>query len=739
MQTNFIQPGGSTSIQSSGEVLSQLLNIPQASIGSIELGADLTNISFALDPATKEIYNVNGVQGSVTGLVVSGTTAVVSTEKGSFSVNAFPSVLTTISIPTIADLRKFEPWYAGQKVLLERAVQNGPLVNELITYDPASSKSDNDYSVFKTTKGATWLLDTSKPINVWMAGFSVSANNLAQCINKITTDIVKIVIARGYIANGTYRLRVPPLDNATGETVYKMTATVRIPPFVSIVVDTNQTWDFSAFTTGNGVEITGEFTGLTRSAGNPFTNNAGSSASYTEVLDTNALFILGPGYDKTTFHGISLGNTIYPSGGFVHTREVKITGVKVAQFYGGIRIGSTDTYLDVVENCDFYRNAYGVVTDAGTNCVNSGENMRFVNCLIGDNYLGGVYRNDTVHMFKYFGCSFDYNTNDVVFYSPVNIGQDTLIECHVEGFRYLANCPSRTTGAGENNFKMIGGNIFMYAFVNDPYRGVRTIGYATTTRTAIDLDNVNIFCYGPHVNSAYGSYKAYDPTNLIKVRIRYPLRGQTYRFLPSYDTTDGYILNSTGLLFNGTAGAALPTARAIGQWYVVANGSTIVYGSAADADSDGLIPVTITATSTTNSVNLLWGTPINNSNSQQKFHVSCSVKAGAATTGNVYVRGVCRLVSSQSFTNNSTTNVVSMSENYSGYALGPQQDILNSLTKTGITLTADNYMGTYMLSCDTGTSQYGYAGLNFTGFVGTIQVKLPAVWFSDQHPTLGYL
>ena len=33
MQTNFIQPGGNTSVQSSTEVLSQLLNIPQSSIG----------------------------------------------------------------------------------------------------------------------------------------------------------------------------------------------------------------------------------------------------------------------------------------------------------------------------------------------------------------------------------------------------------------------------------------------------------------------------------------------------------------------------------------------------------------------------------------------------------------------------------------------------------------------------------------------------------------------------------
>lgn len=75
MQSNFIQPSGSTTVQSSGEILSQLLNIPLSSIATLDKNVDLTNYSFAVDPATKEIFNVRAITGVVSGINISAGVA----------------------------------------------------------------------------------------------------------------------------------------------------------------------------------------------------------------------------------------------------------------------------------------------------------------------------------------------------------------------------------------------------------------------------------------------------------------------------------------------------------------------------------------------------------------------------------------------------------------------------------------------------------------------------------------
>lgn len=116
MQTNFIQPSGNTSVQSSAEVFSQLLNIPLSTITALDKNVDLTNFSFAVDPASKEIFSVSAVTGVVSGINISGTVATITTDKGIFQGVALPAALTIVSIATIADLRKFKPLYNGQTV-----------------------------------------------------------------------------------------------------------------------------------------------------------------------------------------------------------------------------------------------------------------------------------------------------------------------------------------------------------------------------------------------------------------------------------------------------------------------------------------------------------------------------------------------------------------------------------------------------------------------------------------------
>ncbi|MHA4409624.1 hypothetical protein ACXP0O_30285, partial [Klebsiella pneumoniae] len=101
-----------------------------------------------------------------------------------------------------------------------------------------------------------------------------------------------------------------------------------------------------------------------------------------------------------------------------------------------------------------------------------------------------------------------------------------------------------------------------------------------------------------------------NPANLARLIIKYPGSGQTYRFLPSYDGAYGYRINDK-LLFSGTENENVPTSRATGDfWCIKSGGASCVYGGAADADSDGVIPIKITLNSPTDTVQLLFSRQI---------------------------------------------------------------------------------------------------------------------------------
>ncbi|MEE2202538.1 hypothetical protein PRA51_29555, partial [Klebsiella pneumoniae] len=81
---------------------------------------------------------------------------------------------------SVASLRTIEPTISGQSIILERAVIGGPLLNEIITHNPAASDAvDDGYSRFVTAGGAVWDADISFGHNVFLAGYSDELNNLA--------------------------------------------------------------------------------------------------------------------------------------------------------------------------------------------------------------------------------------------------------------------------------------------------------------------------------------------------------------------------------------------------------------------------------------------------------------------------------------------------------------------------------------------------------------------------------
>lgn len=655
----------------------------------------------------------------------------------------------------LSTLRTIEPTISGQSIILERAVIGGPLLNAIITHNPAASDAvDDGYSRFVTAGGAVWDADISFGHNVFLAGYSDELNNLADCLNMIIQDKVNKVISRGYVVGGVdAEIRIPPNPNAENATVFYMNKkSVKIPSFLKVHSAPGAIYDYSDFTTGVGIIGSNEFEGLTNSLmfldnGGGWGTGAGASNSHnTGGFIGNGCLIKGPNTtsnpNATTYPGVRWGNVTYPSGNYAHFRDTTFFDARVSGWGSGFRPGAVDTYLMDVVACHFTNNTYGIDTytawsGSTPQWANSGEKFSFRGCLIGNNRSHAVYLDNRGDFFYFDMCSIDYNGGDVFHCSPTNLGEVNYINGHIEGNSGLIlNCPTRTTNDGENNVKIRGAKIYPNKSTNDKYGGVRDIVFGTTIRTILELDSCNIFCRAPYVNGAYPTWKSYNPANLARIIIKYPGSGQTYRFLPSYDGAYGYRINDK-LLFSGTENENVPTSRTGDFWCIKSGGASCVYGGAGDADSDGVIPIKITLNSPTDTVQLLFSRQITPERGTQHIHGFCSIKA-AAFAGALNVSAIARTIASVTRTVTAAPGPVTETENLYGVNQSISQDILTSLANPTISITKDDYMGTRPLAVQLIGGNYSYLGFLFTGGTGTFYVKLP-VWANlDSHPTIGY-
>ncbi len=656
----------------------------------------------------------------------------------------------------LSTLRTIEPTISGQSIILERAVVGGPLLNVILTHNPAASDAvDDGYSRFVTAGGKVWDADISNGTNVFLAGYSDSLNNLAQCLNLIINHKVSKVISRGFIAGGVgSKLVVPANPRADGVTAFTMTDAVKVPSFLALHLPQGCILDYSAFNTATALVVSNEFAGLTQNM--MFLNNGpgwgsgtGANAGHNEggIYGNGALLkggntLSNPNF--TTYPGLRVGNVTYPRGSYAHCSFARVFDLRVSGFAEGLRFGSVDTYIPWIRGCHFTFNNIGIATRTAVSgstaqWANSGERMLVESCLIADNLSHALSRDDRGDFITLKDCNIDYNGGDVVFCGPENLGKTIISGGHVEGNAgRLLNCPVRATSDGENNLKMTDGvQWFSNTDTGDVYGGVRDIVFGTTIRTVLDMDNVDIFCRGPYVNGAYPTWKGYNPANLARLIIKYPGSGQTYRFLPSYDGAYGYRINDK-LLFSGTENENVPTSRATGDfWCIKSGGASCVYGGAGDADSDGVIPIKITLNSPTDTVQLLFSRQITPERGTQHIHGFCSIKA-AAFAGALNVSAIARTIASVTRTVTAAPGPVTETENLYGVSQSISQDILTSLAKPTISITKDDYMGTRPLAVQLIGGNYSYLGFLFTGGVGTFYVKLP-VWANlDLHPTIGY-
>lgn len=737
-------------------------------VGSFEHGSILTQrFEVLLWESTNEYWRWDGVMPKV---VLPGSTPATAggTGKGKWIDVTDATLRSNLGsgdgqklvgkCATLDALRTTEPEYHGQEIILFRAVDDGPVLNERLYYDATDTTSEeNGFSVFVTPNGARWKPVDSSTINVWLAGFNPDTNNLAACINKICQWYVTKSIEDGQINNRKAVIFVPSLGY---KTTYIITETIKLPPaLVELRTAGDMIFDFSSIPNVDGIVCSHEYPGLTYGMGGDKNGYSADSGGYV-INPAGVLYVKGAGVTRskdssgnvtstaaTTGVGIVLGNRTRTGtvNGYLNVRDTSVRNVRVFGFTGGFQFGTCDTYLVKLEDSNLYANLHNHY-QPNMAVINSGEGMYFDHVTVSNAGINNHYIdvNGLDYWFK--NTHIDYAYQDGVFFGPNAATEMILTDCWLEGNdRYVFAQPKKTGTSGQCRILMQGGKIVPNRY-GVTYRGVRPIfkapGFNFLILELMDVDMSSGYA-GYMCDDAYGTWVPYgDQTTLI---IRYRV-SDIYKWLPRFVYgAGGYLLNSN-YTFTGSAGTTLPSSVSTANlesayhWSMVTGGATVEFGAAADADSDGLIPVKITAKSTSDIVYLFCANYVQFPRNGVYMRCKGSVKCAAAV-GSVNVQAVLRpltyryTVSTLNTSNNEITN--NYYESSLGNVAGDTIDVLGGiLTQPYLTRTPNDYVSTPPLKIQNyfKGSLWGNPGLKFTGFTGTIYVKLPAYWFEGVHP-----
>ncbi|HHL5068307.1 TPA: hypothetical protein ACQ8EK_003028 [Klebsiella quasipneumoniae] len=716
-------------------------------IGSFEQGSLLTErFEVLLWESTDEYWRWDGVMPKV---VLPGSTPATAggTGKGKWIDVTDATLRSNLGsddgqklvgkCATLDALRTTEPDYHGQEIILFRAAADGPVLNERLYYDATDTTSEeNGFSVFVTPNGARWKADVSEGYNVFLAGFSPSENNLAQCIHKINAWIVAKAIAANRINDRKATILIPGLIDSGGATVYTMTEDVHFcAALVELVPLTLQFWDFSS-SVDVPILCSNEFEGLRGGMGNSYNGGAADQGGFA-INPRSFLYIKGGGEDYTP-HGVILGNrSRRPDGtAYLNVRDTVIRNVRVFNCADGLTFGNYDTYVVGFENCNAYANTRGLSQPTAT-AVNAGERWWLNNCVLSNSTEDNIYINSNGPAIYFDNVSNDYARRDAFRFGPNAAGSFLFTNSHFEGYdEKLINQPVKEGSGGQCRFLMIGG-LTDSRRTGVTYRGIRDVIYGATYRGVIaefrDVD-MGAGPAGYMCNSKYGSWTGAENPAVVIIQHK---NSDTYKWLPGYGYGVGkYALNSV-YKFTGTSGVSLPTTKATASaasayhWTFTQGGATAVFG---DADTDGLIPVKIRMTSTTDVLYLYQATEIQFPRNTNYLSAMCAIKCKNAV-GEVKVQAALRPLSNPTIA--VSGSVVTQTETVRGSVLGDEIDVLNTiLTKSYISLTKDDFVSTpplkvpnYFLGSVTSN-----AGFKIYGFTGEIELELPVYWFDNLHP-----
>ena len=662
------------------------------------------------------------------------------------------SLTSGYKVPDLDALRNYEPRSDVDYVILERAVVGGPLLNATMYFDKDDTTSpDDDCSIFVTQMGARWKADISHGYNAWLAGYSFSSNNIAQCINKVVGVIVAKVLSKGYLTSTPATIWVPSRGDNLTDTI---TETVKIPSFCNLRFTATTRWSCVNLASDKAIHISNEFPGLNGGMGNSFNGYSADQGSCVVDVD-GKLYIEGQGFDGSDnplvdCTGVYLGNATRQAGNapWLNVRDSSVRNVHVFNFKGGLRFGEYDTYMVGFDSCNAYNNQHALYQPQRASG-NSGERMWLRDCVLSNSKKHNMYINNIQDFFLY-NCSNDYSREDLMHFGPDAACTVQVYGGHIEGMGgYLATQPTKNGTSGQIRVLIDGARIDTRRSGID-YRGCRELFFSQTYNDMyVELVNVDMPAGGQnyYCNSAYGSW-AGAPGAGNNIALNMSLRNNDgFKWLPRYKYGDDGVLLNSLYDFTGPAGVALPLNRADAvanplrsayHWITKTGGATVVYGSEGDREDDQYTPIIITTTSESDVVQIFSAAYINFPRSTVKLSCMASVKVGSATTGNLKVTAVQRAVGQPTVTYSTPGGVptVTQTETVLGVISGTSVEMNTIFGRAYISRTKDNFITTPPLKVSNYHlgSVYNNPGLSFTGVVGTFMVKLPAYWF-DSIPT----
>lgn len=648
--------------------------------------------------------------------------------------------------PDIASLRKTKPLYHGQAILLHKAIENGPDVNVLLSYDALdTTSSDDDCAIFVTEDGARWKYDLSNGYNTSLAGYNPAENNMAAVINKITAVITDNVIAAGKILGIPTTITLPNYQDNT----HIMDEALVIPPFVSLRANTQHVFKFS--NDSYGIKICTDFNSAL--SWSVVTNGfpSGNGDSGYKIYDGPRLIVMGPGRDSSTKSGILIGNKTNNSKAPV--RDIDVAGIYVSGFKAVLEYGNYNTYNTFATNIHGEQNQYGLFTDDTSTQSNSGETHVLRDCTLSQNSKAHCHIGTRNIYFDLYSCHLDYAPNVFEFGEFSWWARVTTYGGWFEGFENLAEAMGTGfTGAPELN--MINPIIDARGYYESTWGGPRKI-FKTTAGGRSKTLYVNLT--DPKIS--FPKKPAYPSTLLSGLVTGYPTGDVTNSNIGiktsyiKYKADTGYypypyLGHSSESLCGSSFAVGTPTGSQItnnfrGLEFRTSGSGTVVL-VAADANYADQLSFDVTLTSAADYVDvtslarikLKYGDIVAATISVMPKEATGAIKVAPALYHYSADKVVSTLLGDNTIKNSITRNLIeTTAPDASAYT-----DVLSYLSDTGTPATRNSFIGSqptlaamrnvWVYGDYTTEGQYEYSNLaiRLTGFVGTIRVMLPLWW-----------
>lgn len=638
-------------------------------------------------------------------------------------------------VKSFEQLRQIEPDTANESVIVETVVAGGAVVNATFHYDVSDTTSlDDDYRIIITNNGnKRWVYDCDNGIDIRLGGLLEDGSNFGTAANKIIKgEIAKIIASNSTFLRVAQTIFVPHPTYLSKNPYYTINEPIHIPSFMGFL---GTGWiDLRTSLITAPIIVNNMFPGLTGSMGG-YINSQGFS-TFKNNLGKFRLF--GPGVTTSTSAGIQVGNT---AGGYINVRDLYVRDIQVRNFQYGIGFYGFDTYILTIEDCDFLQNNHNI-GGLGTDKANSGERILFRSCTIGNSRLHNIYWDLVGWNVTFDNCSLDYCGGSTLVFAKGGKGcvfrftNGTFIEGFKNNLVSLEpTAPFIYDGGRKNRV------IFDMAFINaqgvaGEFSSRRQIVATASDMLMVDFINTDIR-WPKDESQPHVALLGYNDATAGYVSCRFVNTNTPYdQSLPKY----GMSINAGLYRFTtGTAGATVGKDAATNLTFTPTGAGTVTYGGV-DTE-DNLEYITLTATSPTDAFeirNLDLATPVTRFTD---VYSAISIKMNGVTSGNVksstriYYSGTPTYTTTASGTAPALTYSTTRALSSKGNAIGTEKDVTALLSVQDTTLTTNNYVGVQTF-CEV-TNQVNNSfllaspAIRLTGFVGSIQVKLPAFWIPE--------